>query len=278
MKKKFLIALSILMLSSACLTASAAKFTANGKMAKAIKKYKNGNYTGCLQDAMDITKKDPSNAIAYYYMAIAYVQAGKKDEAIEAYDNVISLKPNITLYKYAAEGKKCLEYPSQCTDSGLSELDKIINDPMGENALSTKVQDKLEGNKLQSIKNKINNGEEINRFELDKFEKFKSENETPSNDEIVAALRVLQKAGLSPYSNQMNSMIGASPQMNQLSLLMGNNNSNQQNNSMMNMLPFLMTQNKPGEKSATSSFSPQIMEAMLMNSMMPDFTIDTDKK
>ena len=48
------------------------KYYPNANLKSGISKYKNGNYTGCLQELYALTKKDPSNAAAYYYMAMAY--------------------------------------------------------------------------------------------------------------------------------------------------------------------------------------------------------------
>jgi len=63
-------------------------------------------------------------------------------------------------------------------------------------------------------------------------------NETPSNEDIVAALRTLQAAGLSDYAG--NSM--------DLSLLTGNHG-------MMN----------------SSSMNPQVIQALLTNNLMQGF-------
>ena len=49
-------------------------------------------------------------------------------------------------------------------------------------------------------------------------------------------------------------------------MLLGNGNNNN-NNSMMNMVPFLLNQYQNGEK-----IDPQIIQAMMMNTMIPDFT------
>ena len=56
----------------------------NANIKSAIAKYKSGNYSGCLQELFSLTKKDPSNAAAYYYMAMAYTHIDMKNDAIEA--------------------------------------------------------------------------------------------------------------------------------------------------------------------------------------------------
>ena len=42
---------------------------------------------------------------------------------------------------------------------------------------------------------------------------------------------------------------------------------------MMNMVPFLLNQYQNGEK-----INPEIIQAMMMNSMIPDFTFNNDNK
>src|SRR5574344_2967818 len=68
----------------------------------AIRKYKRGNYSGCLQDLQYYTKIHPSNPTAFYYLAMAYAKAGKKNEAIKSYQKVMSLGSNRVLYNYAS--------------------------------------------------------------------------------------------------------------------------------------------------------------------------------
>ena len=56
------------------------------------------------------------------------------------------------------------------------------------------------------------------------------------------------------------------PRMTEMSMLLGGNNNN--NNNMMNtVLPMLMTQAQKGE-----NVDPRLMQAVMMNSMMSDFS------
>ena len=72
-----------------------------------------------------------------------------------------------------------------------------------------------------------------------------------SNDtKVVAALRVLQRAGLSDVLNN---------NVNEMSLLTGNNENN--NNAMLNMLM----------GSGNSSLSPQVIQSLLTNQMSVGF-------
>ena len=77
----------------------------------------------------------------------------------------------------------------------------------------------------------------------------------------------MKKAGVtvSVTPMQMNNQYA------ELGMLLGNNNNN---NSMMNMVPFLMSQHQNGQK-----IDPQLLQSMMMNSMLPDFTFsDNDNK
>ena len=85
-----------------------------------------------------------------------------------------------------------------------------------------------------------------------KFKDYKDfSSEVPTNDEIVAALRVLQRAGLSDVLNN---------NVNEMSLLTGNNETNS-NNAMLNMLM----------GNGNSSLSPQVIQSLLTNQMSVGF-------
>ena len=119
----------------------------------------------------------------------------------------------------------------------------------------------------------------------------------PSNDDVVAAIKVLNQAGLGSLVTQQPAQSSA-PQVAQnnnqqlqqqmmqmmmaqqqnpyagISAMLGgnNNNNNNSSNQLMNMLPLLMSQGQNGEK---PNISPEVMQAMLMNSMMPDLTFSS---
>lgn len=299
MKSKllFLVALSVLC-SSVSLFSFAATVSAPVKVA--IKKYKSGNYTGCLQDCQNIVKRDPSNALAYYYMAMSYAQAGRKDMAIQYYGKVLSLGTNSQLVEYASTGKRCLETPDMChlqaSPVQSSDMDKFIANPSPD-GLSDSVRADFERKRLQGLQNEINNGKDVDSYELNKFKDYSNQrsdadtgvekvSKKPTNDEIVAALKVLKDAGLSPYpqsaesqqpqalvqsASAVNPYVNQSPELAQINMLMGANNSGN-NNSMMNMIPLMMAQSKDGK----SNYSPQLMQAVIMNSMMTDMNFNLD--
>lgn len=297
MKKQlvyFIAGLIVLVQTSACSFAKTDSLTSI-----AIKKYKRGNYTGCLQDCQYITQVNPSNIMAYYYMAMSYVQAGKKDEAIQAYSKVLSLNPssNTRLAEYARTGKRCLETPDQCKlaptttnvaapPSTTPEIDKLIASPAYE---SPTVRKDLQQKRLNSIKNDINSDKELDDYQFRKINQADTaekialaEQKKPTNEDIAAAFKTLNDAGINPYTqNPMSSTANPYAQMNnyqnpelaQINMLMGGNKQTNDSSSIMNMLPYMMTQDKNG----TSNYSPQAMQAVIMNSMMTDFNYDLDK-
>lgn len=93
-----------------------------------------------------------------------------------------------------------------------------------------------------------------------------------SDEEILNAVKTLKAAGLNltvqpeGYAGMMQYQ---DPQMLEMSMLLGTNNNN--NNSMMNMLPMMMSQMQKGQ-----NIDPRVMQAMMMNSMMPDFSFGSN--
>lgn len=288
MKKKLLYVIAFLIVTAQVPAFVLAKSTQISPAVKvAIKKYKRGNYTGCLQDCQNIIAKDKHNPYAYYYMAMSYVQAGKKDPAIAAYTKVLSLKTNAKLAEYATTGKRCLETPDQChlqqvnaTTESASELDKFIASPNSD-ILSPEARKEVEKRRLEGIKNQINTGKELDTYYFHKTQTINGEKiamaedashvekkTSPSNEDIAAAMKVLEEAGMNPYSG--TKAVGTTPDLSQMMMGLGGQGSN---NNMMEMLPYMMTQNKDG----TSNYSPQVMQSIILNSMMTNFAFDTDK-
>lgn len=245
------------------------------KITSAAAKYKSGNYVGCLQDAQDVITKDPSNAVAHYYMAIAYVKIGMKDKAISSYNNVLGLNTTETLSEYSRKGISCLENPGSCANqtNTIDDLEAFINKKTTVGQDSEKLLKQLE---LEKIKNNMNN--ELrnlpNKSEAIDYTKI---SEQPSNDEIVWAIKTLQKSGINPYpATQMGLNFGTTtgnsgyyPQnsdMSQLNMLMSNSQNNN-NNNFNNMLPYILSAQQNGQK-----INPEAVKTMMMSSMMSDFS------
>ena len=256
----------------------------NANMSSIMAKYQSGNYTGCLQELFSFVQKEPSNALAYYYMAMAYTHIDMEADAIEAYEKVLSLNPKGYLAEYALKGRDCLTGGPACIDEQvaqeeMSDLDKFINAPYG-NGLSPELNQQVKQKRLTNIKETINKKEKLEDKDIERIKKFDDRYQSfadgtekiaqVSDEEVLKAIQTLKDAGVNvtvgqdnPYS-QMNQY--QNPQMAEMSMLLGGNNNNN-GNGMMNMLPMLMTQAQKGE-----NIDPRLMQAVMMNSMMSDFS------
>lgn len=249
----------------------------NASLRSAISKYKAGNYSGCLQELFSLVKKEPSNAAAYYYMAMAYAHVDMKSDAVEAYEKVMALKPNSYLADFAEKGRDCLTEGPKCkpadADGEQSDLDKFINAPYG-NGLSPELNGEVRQKELNNIKETINKKEDLERRDIRKIRDFDTRGDYQSyaeetvkiamvsDEEILQAVKTLKDAGLNLTVQQDSSYSQyQDPRMSEMSMLLGNNNSN----NMMNALPMLMTKAQNGE-----NVDPRFMQAIMMNSMMSD--------
>ena len=236
MKKTLLGILSILIVAASVNIASAKVKATSPETAQAIKYYKSGNYVQAYLSCTNIVNKDPSNALAQYYLAMSNVQLGRKAEAIDAYDTVINLSEGTVLGSYAKKGKRCIEDPSMCHAPSEEEQqetpeDKFIKSKYG-SGFSKRARGVHEKESIEDIRREINRNDEI---APDKFRNYKdfSSYAAPSNDEIVAAIRVLQRAGMTDmisggYSSDVSGMLGAASSDRNyevLKMLYGNNSS-----------------------------------------------------
>lgn len=170
----------------------------------------------------------------------------------------------------------------------MDDLDKFINSPFG-NGFSEELNNQLRDKQLQNIQNKMNRGEPLSEQDLKKLQEFnKTEalttdklamaDDMPSNDEIINAVQVLKKAGLNistetpdttttksettaqtPAVQQAN-YYTPDPQIQQMSMMLNNGNT-YNSDPMMNMLPYMM-------QNEGKNLNPQVIQAMMMNSMM----------
>lgn len=197
MKKYILVLMSALILSSGINNAFAKSGT-DTSLASAIKMYKAGNYSQSYQVFSNIVKRDPSNAVAYYYLAMTQAQIGLKDEALESYAKVLTLSPNGKLGRYAQKGKTCIETPDKCGDTDeATELDTFVQRTFG-SGFSEEARSKYEKNKIENLMREMNRKNDLTPAKFKEYKDFSSMNNdgTPTNDEIVAAIRVLQNAGI----------------------------------------------------------------------------------
>lgn len=250
-------------------------------------KYKAKNYSGCLQECYSVLKKQPNNALAYYYLAMVYTHLNKKEEAVAAYNKVIELQPNQYLINYATKGRDCLTGGPACHPETqpkeaeqLDDLDKFIRAPYG-NGLSPELNKEVRQKQLNNIQETINKKDNLENQDIQRIKKFdsnKSEAEETikiaqvSDEEVIKAVNTLKEAGVNvsvqssvtenPYAAMAQYQ---DPRVAEMNMLLGNNNNNN-SNSMMNMLPMLMNQAQKGE-----NIDPRIMQTLMMDSMMSGF-------
>ena len=233
MKKSVLVLIGIMLFVLTTNIANA-KATSNNSLSSAIRLYKARNYAQSYTAFSNIVKKDPSNAVAYYYLAMTAAQVGKKDEAIENYEKVLTLSSNDKLTRYAKKGKICLESPDRCSEplEGDSDMDRFIRSKFG-SGFSEEARSEYEKQKIENFMREMNRDNDISPRKFKEYRDFSSE--VPTNDEIVTALRTLQRAGLGNFAGS------------------GNNDYD-----MLNM--FL-------GKSSTASLSPQVIQSLITNQM-----------
>ncbi len=275
-------------------------FYANPTINSAIGKYKKGNYTGCLQELYSYIKKYPNDAYAYYYMGMAYTKIGENKVAAKCYQKTINCNAKGKLLEQALKGRDCLTGGVYChsldLDSSFSDpLDQFINAPYTGNGFSPALQEQYKKDQLKNIQRTINRKENLNNKDLNKIDKFdnsKTKSQTfigeklamsasinaePTNTEVLEAIDVLKRAGLNISTGTLetdnnttsqtvtntNSTANIMPnqELMQLNMMLGNNNSN--NDSMMNMIPYMMNAENNGQK-----VDPQVIQAMMVNSMM----------
>ena len=260
MKKALLFLISIMVIGSFANSVMAKPAVTNSKTASAIKLYKSGDYTKSYVAFSDIISKDPSNALAYYYLGMASVQLGKKEEAIENYNKAIDLSPNGVLGSYAKKGVRCIEEPVACHASSkieeedLTPEDRFIKGSFG-SGFSQKARSVHEKEKIENIKREINRNNEIAPQQFKEYRDFSSY--APTNDEIVNALRVLKAAGLSD-------MVNIGGRNAELQSLLGS--SSKQSGTGYDMLDLMFSNNQNGK-----GLSPEAIQALMTSQMTASF-------
>lgn len=259
---------------------------ANDDISAVIDLYKSGKYQECVTKAETLTKSDPTSVLSYYYMALSYVQLGQKDLAIKNYDKVIALGTNKALTNYAKSGKSKLQKEKVAKDAEkkVTGADFMLEDVDEEKKATEPVKIEEKPKKVEEPKKTQPVAQKTNP---------KTNDGPPTNDEIVNAIRVLQRAGLwqngnnppaqqtpQPYQQQAQQyqeqmkqiqqsyMDPRTQEMQQMLMMMNSGNNNNgygynNGNDMMQMLPYLQNGGK---------MSPQMIQMMMMKNSMPDFS------
>lgn len=258
MKRVLLLVIVFLSLSSGLSFAGDTELMTLG-----IESYKSGNYADCITKMKTLVKNDPTSAVGYYYLGLAYAKTGRKFLAVRNYDKVIALNSDKTLIDLARVGKQ------KAAGESVTAIEAEIKD-IEEEAVESQHTEKAEKltpaelrQKYEEKITKNDNKQEAKTTRTIKASDYAQANAQPTNDEIVNAIKVLQKAGL---LNSMN-MGGYNPQMDpktqQMNAMMMMMNNGNNNNGMMNMMPFMNNNGKP---------DPQMIQMMMMNQMMPNFS------
>ena len=250
MKKTILALLSILVCTASIGMVSAKTAATTPATAAAIKNYKAGNYVQAYVDLKNIVKKDQSNGLAYYYLGMTSTQLGKREEAIENYKKASSLSPNGILGKYAKKGIKCIEIPDRChevdPDDVESDEDIFIKN---RSRFTNEARSVDEKERIENLKREMNRGDEIAPGRFKEYKDFSSQ--APTNDEIVQAIRTLQRAGIGNYDDIYNMTAGL----------------NRGSGSEYELINALFTNGD----TAVKELQPQLIKSLLSNQMTSSF-------
>ncbi len=240
MKKTILGLLSLVILFSTICAVEAKTYTKNAQTAEAIRLYKSGDYTQSYFAFSQIVKKDSSNALAAYYLGMSAAQLGRSEEAIANYEKAAALSPNGILGSYAKRGIKCVETPDRCHEKVTAntgeetEDDKFIKSGA---SFSQKARGVYEQDRMNQIMRDMNRGNEIAPQKFKDYKDFSSQ--APSNEEVVEAMRTLQRAGIGSYGYN-----SAEPNADMFRALFGyNGNSNINPQVIQSLLTTQMTTN-----------------------------------
>ena len=262
MKKSILVILGVIIFTASVNSVMAKPAATKPETAAAIRIYKAGDYTQSYSRFSEIVKKDPSNALAFYYLGMSSIQIGKKNEGIENYNRAIELSPNGIVGNYAKKGIRCAEDPYSCNATSAAENvddqadDRFIKGVFG-SGFSEQARGAYEKQKIENIKREINRKDDIDPQKFKDYKDFSSQ-ATPTDEEIVAAIRTLQKAGLGNYT-------GVPDYNADLSYLLGTDNKS--NKTDFDMLNLLLN----GKKSDISNLNPQIIQSLMTAQMTANF-------
>lgn len=245
-----------------------------------IEDYKAGNYQSCITKMQSVVNNDPTTVIGYYYLGLAYTKTNKKEQAIKNYTKVINLGSDNTLVALAKKGKANLR-----AEQVQKEVKEIVNQKENETAVIQEEYNPIfqdayiqkEKTFKQEKQSAVTEKPEPKQTKVVQKEFVFDPNREPTNDEIVTAIKILQKAGLlqngasaitggaqtqqqNPYQNQIPQIDSRAQQMYSMMQMMNNGNNN---NGMMNMIPYMQSGGK---------MDPQMIKMMMMQQMMPNFS------
>lgn len=263
MKKIFMLGLVFaLILSIGFITRVYAKDTNIQVIKDAISKYKNKNYVGCISDLRMYTEKDPSSAIAWYYLGNSYMNIAMKQEAHAAFEKVIALNTVPKLTSYSIQAQICMENPTKCNYQNFStdEIKKLKADPTafleqyfanlantGKDADTVEIEQLIKGSYSQNIHPQAREFIRQEKTKMKQNEINTDQAFIPSSDKLAQAVKLLKE--------QNNDLTG-------FAMMMDSNNQTN-NNNYAEMIKQYQSENR--------KITPEMLQMMMMSNMMPAF-------
>jgi hypothetical protein len=234
-----------------------------------IKKYKQQNYSGCIQDMQTALVTEADKSLPYYYIGNSYVKLGMSAEAVKNYNEVITLKTSPGLVLYSQQAVACLNDKTKC--SGEDDLNAFIN---SKKFMHPEVIKSLEEQQVDQARAEINASGATKEKQID-FDKYKYINdasqEMPTNEEIANAVKILAKIGYNPYAQSAINPAFAqtySPQYSQMNAVVGQTSTG--GNAFNAMLPYLIAQTNNSQNRQNDQ-NQQLMQTMMLNQMSVGF-------
>ncbi len=266
MKKLFMLGLSVILFAGMLnIQAVYAEDEQGSKVIKAaIEKYKAKNFVGCISDLRLYTDKDPSNAIAWYYLGNAYMNIAMKPEAHSAFEKVVELNTVPKLTSYSIQAQICMENPAKCQYQNFSyeEIKKLKADPTAFleqyfaslNSTETKDPDTIEIEKLI-------NGDYPNNIHKNAKEFIDNERAKMRTTEI----------------NENKAYIPSDKKLAQAVQLLKDQNNQITSFAMMMDRPNTIDSSRYADiieqykNSGNKTITPEMVQLMMMQNMMPNF-------
>ena len=208
------------------------------------------------------TEKDPSSAIAWYYLGNSYMNIAMKQEAHAAFEKVIALNTVPKLTSYSIQAQICMENPTKCNYQNFStdEIKKLKADPTafleqyfanlantGKDADTVEIEQLINGAYSQNIHPQA---QEFIRQEKTKMKQNEINTDQayiPSSDKLAQAVKLLKE--------QNNDLTG-------FAMMMDSNNQTN-NTNYAEMIKQYQNENK--------KITPEMLQMMMMSNMMPTF-------
>ena len=204
-------------------------------MMPGVQKYKAGNYVGAMVDFEEIVEKEKNNDYAKYYLALCYTQLGNKNSAEKLY-NEVAASDRYALAYYSKRALVCIDNPNNeiCFNpkkvtAPVLEKQQVEDSENQEETQQQATDDMTRfiqsGAKIHPhAKDLIMNEKMQRKLQEDAYKRKQLEEnqdktsyaQTPTNEEIVAALDVLSKIGLNPFT-QLNAFAYANTSYNMFS-------------------------------------------------------------